>query len=435
MNRRHFLKYALTGPVFVLILVTLIKCGTPKQIPVSALKDGQRILFIGDSITYAGTFIDYIETYLLAKYPDKNFEIVDLGLGSETVCGLTEPGHPYPRPNVHERLQRVLERTRPDLVVACYGMNDGIYSPFSQDRFKAYQDGVYKLIEKVKEFNAYLYLLTPPPFDPVPVKDKVVDENAVVFGFSTPFINYDNVLRRYGDWIMSLQLPNVEMIDIHKKMLNFLIENRQTNPDYYLSRDGVHPGPVGHWLMAKAVLEAWGEEPVIEMCEINAKKQTVKQGDVENIVNSNGKIEFSWKVHVSVQLYANETQQKIKLNNKLIGHKLYVTNTEKLKFELYEGEKSITTLSQKELEAGKDLSQYLGLSINKRGVKLLNMVRQKRRIYDYSLLNDIGHSRPMTTSPLPLNKAEERGKELELRIKETAYPVAVQLRLIPVNDK
>ena len=434
MKRRHFLKYALNCAVFVLILVTL-KCGTPKQIPVSVLKDGQRILFIGDSITYAGTFIDYIETYLLAKYPGKKFEIVDLGLGSETVCGLTEPGHPYARPNVHERLQRVLERTRPDLVVACYGMNDGIYSPFSQDRFKAYQDGIYKLIERVKEFGAYLYLLTPPPFDPVSVKDKVVDENADIFGFSAPYINYDNVLKRYGDWIMSLEFPNVEKIDVHKSMINFLLENRKTNPDYYLSRDGVHPGPVGHWLMAQTILEAWGEEPVIEMCEINAKKQTVRQGDVENIVKSNGKINFSWKARVSVQLYANETQQKIKLNNKLIGHKLFVKNTEKLKFELYEGEKSITTLSQKELKDGIDLSQYLGLSINKRGVKLLNMVRQKRRIYDYSLLNDIGHSRPMTTSPMPLNKAEERAKELELRIKETAYPVAVQLRLIPVNDK
>ena len=48
---------------------------------------------------------------------------------------LSEPGHAggaFPRPELYERLERVLERAKPDLIVACYGMNDGIYHPFTQ---------------------------------------------------------------------------------------------------------------------------------------------------------------------------------------------------------------------------------------------------------------------------------------------------------------
>ncbi len=248
-------------------------------------------------------------------------------------------------------------------------------------------------------------------------------------------MDYDDVLKSYSDWIMSLQTPGVIKIDIHKKMFTFLLENRKADPDYYLSRDGVHPGPVGHWLMAQAVLEAWGEAPVNEICEINAKKHTAGQGDVENIDYTNGELRFSWKTRLSVLLFTNDARQLAGLNYQLVGHQLVVKKMNKGTCKLFEGDKEITSLTGKQLADGIDLSPYLGLSINKKGVELLNMVRQKRRIYDYSLLKDIGHLKPTTTNPMALDKAEEKAKELGLRIKETAYPVAVQLRLVTVNDK
>ena len=77
-------------------------------------------------------------------------ELINLGLPSETCSGLSEPDHPFPRPNVHERLDRVLQQTQPDVVVVCYGMNDGIYYPFSDDRLAAYQAGIRRIIEKAK---------------------------------------------------------------------------------------------------------------------------------------------------------------------------------------------------------------------------------------------------------------------------------------------
>src|SRR4051812_15319311 len=61
-----------------------------------------RIVFLGDSITHGGEYVTYLEAYLLTHFPEKHYEIIDVGLPSETVSGLSEPGHAggaFPRPN------------------------------------------------------------------------------------------------------------------------------------------------------------------------------------------------------------------------------------------------------------------------------------------------------------------------------------------------
>src|SRR5262245_7519055 len=125
-----------------------------------ALRNGQRIVFLGDSITNAGMFTQYLDAYLVTRFPEETFDLINLGLPSETVTGLSEPEHPWPRPDLHERLERVLAKTKPDLVVVCYGMNDGIYYPFSAERFEKYQQSIRWVIEQVKRSGAKVVLMT-----------------------------------------------------------------------------------------------------------------------------------------------------------------------------------------------------------------------------------------------------------------------------------
>src|SRR3954471_5593111 len=130
-----------------------------------------RIVVLGDSITYGGDYVDQFELFLRANFPERRFEVLDLGLPSETVSGLSEEGHAggkFPRPDLHERLDRVLAKVKPDLVFACYGMNDGIYLPLADDRFDAFKKGMVKLHEKVEGAGAKIVHLTPAVFDPVP---------------------------------------------------------------------------------------------------------------------------------------------------------------------------------------------------------------------------------------------------------------------------
>jgi len=228
--------------------------------------DAKRILFIGDSITHAGQYVYLIETELRLQNVQPMPEIFNIGLGSETCSGLSEPDHPFPRPDVNERLQRALTKIKPDVVIACYGMNDGIYYPFSKERFQAYQNGVNKVITAVHNSGAKLILLTPPPFDSVPLKGKakLLPEGKKKYAYFEMYENYDNVLKRYGQWIMQ-QKDRVEMvINIHAPITTYVKEKRQKNPTFTISPDGIHPNGEGHRIMAETILKAWGIESFAE---------------------------------------------------------------------------------------------------------------------------------------------------------------------------
>jgi lysophospholipase L1-like esterase len=218
-----------------------------------------RIVFLGDSITYSGQFIEDIEAYLRTSEPTLRCEFLNLGLPSETVSGLSEPGHAggsFPRPDLHERLDRVLERTRPDRIVACYGMNDGIYYPFSPERFEKYQDGMRRLRERAAAAGARVLHVTPPVFDPAPIRSTTLP--AGLAEYRQPYEGYDQVLERYSEWLLEQKRAGWDVVDVHGPMKRYLSEARRRDPGYRLADDGVHVNAIGHWLIAREILRHWG---------------------------------------------------------------------------------------------------------------------------------------------------------------------------------
>jgi len=230
-----------------------------------------RIVFLGDSITAAGGYIKIIGADLAKKKPDSPPVVINRGRSSETVSGLSEAYHPGRRPNVHTRLQKELKNTKPDWVVACYGMNCGIYHPLSEERFAAYKRGMEDLIKKVHNSGSRLVLLTPPPYaKPIPkfpagsnakaraaimvqanAKAEVeAKKNARRFGYRSAYVYYDQVLARYSAWLLTLAArENVWVVDLRSAML-------PAGKAAYAG-DGIHPNRKGHQIMAASFLEHW----------------------------------------------------------------------------------------------------------------------------------------------------------------------------------
>ena len=139
--------------------------------PRAALTAAERVLMLGDSITYAGGWVADVAAWM--EYHGLAAEVIDCGLPSETVSGLSEEGHAggqFPRPDLHERLDRVLRLVRPDLVLACYGMNCGIYKPLDETRFARFRDGIERLHAAVEQAGATIIHLTPPVYGGPPGK-------------------------------------------------------------------------------------------------------------------------------------------------------------------------------------------------------------------------------------------------------------------------
>ncbi|MDF7824632.1 SGNH/GDSL hydrolase family protein [Pontiellaceae bacterium B12227] len=225
----------------------------------------ERWLFLGDSITQSGRYTDYIETWMLLNEADCP-EIINLGLSSETLSGLSEPDHPFPRPYLLNRLDRVLERTKPDVVIACYGMNCAIYHPFSSERFKAYQSGINKLVADAQAIGASVILLTPPPFAGR-VKPKAPPGEGENFGFKRPATDYNEVLAKYGDWILSLDGENgVRAFTIRPAIEKFM--------EKCYPREPVHPNHYGHELMAEAFLQSLEKETGSNLLETGISPHT-----------------------------------------------------------------------------------------------------------------------------------------------------------------
>ena len=223
----------------------------------SVLLSGKHILILGDSITMDGTYVSFMEYYLESLYPDKKFDIISIGLGGETTCGLTEPGH-FKRPCIFSRLDSALSKIRPKLVFACYGMNDGLYNPQSPKRFQAYKDGILKLIKRIKAAGAKVIILTPTVFDPLHIQGKVLKDNEKGYTFSRPYYKYDNVLSDYSKWIMSLKIKDVQTIDLHSPMKNYLLKRHKADPKFFINKDGIHPTLFGHLFMTNIILDKIG---------------------------------------------------------------------------------------------------------------------------------------------------------------------------------
>jgi lysophospholipase L1-like esterase len=207
-------------------------------------KDTKQILFLGNSITYAGDYIAFVETIYRLNNPVSTLDWLNLGLPSETVSGLSEEGHAggaFLRPDLHERLDRVFAQIQPDLVFVNYGMNDGIYLPFDSTRFNNYADGMSWLNSKIQAIKAKAVFLTPPIYDPIQGKA------------------YSETLDQYSTWLIDQEKESGwKIIDIHFPMKAYLEAQRKVEPEFYLAKDGVHPNSTGHWLMAKPILEFLG---------------------------------------------------------------------------------------------------------------------------------------------------------------------------------
>ena len=199
---------------------------------------GKRVVVLGDSNTQAGGYVAFTAYYLDKLHPDKSFDAIGLGLASETLSGLTEDGHAggkFPRPCLFERLGRVLAKAKPQVVIACYGINDGIYQPLDRERFAAFQKGVAKLIDQCKAGGVKrVFLVTPPIYDHTPKKDE---------------IDYDAVMTAYAKWMTELKVDGVTVIDLHTAMR----KARDARTEAF-AKDKVHYGDDGHLLVARTIL-------------------------------------------------------------------------------------------------------------------------------------------------------------------------------------
>src|SRR5229473_2547476 len=108
------------------------------------LKDGDRVVFYGDSITDQRLYTTFAESFVLTRFPRMRVSFVHSGWGGDRVTG--GAGGP-----IDVRLQRDVIAYKPTVLTIMLGMNDGSYRPYNPDIFERYSSGFESIVQTVKQ--------------------------------------------------------------------------------------------------------------------------------------------------------------------------------------------------------------------------------------------------------------------------------------------
>lgn len=226
-----------------------------------SLKDGDTVVFYGDSITDQRLYTTFVETFIVTRYPRMHVKFVHSGWGGDRVSG--GGGGP-----IDERLRRDVAAYNPTVMTIMLGMNDGSYRAFDEDIFNKYKTGYEHIIESVRRaFPAVrITVIKPSPFDDVTRAPNFEG-------------GYNEVLIRYGNFLQDLaNKDNLGVADMNTPVVEALklANAKDAKEAQQIIPDRVHPQAAGHLIMAEALLKAWHATPTVTTVAIDAGDAKVR---------------------------------------------------------------------------------------------------------------------------------------------------------------
>lgn len=244
------------------------------------LQPGDRVVFYGDSITDQRLYTTFVESFAVTRFPKANYTFTHSGWGGDRVSG--GGGGP-----IDVRLWRDVLPYDPTVVTIMLGMNDGRYRAFDQSIFDDYEKGYRGMVGTLKRRlpAARLTLIQPSPYDDV--------TRAPLFPGG-----YNQVLLRYGAFLKELAAAEkLHWADMNTSVVAALEKAKSLSEAdaAKMIPDRVHPGPSGHLLMAKALLESWNAPALVSHVELDSVFKTApvqKNSKVSEI--SSGTPALAW---------------------------------------------------------------------------------------------------------------------------------------------
>ncbi len=260
------------------------------------IKDGDRVVFLGDSITEQRLYTTYIEAYVLTRYPKWKLTFRNVGWGGDT-SWLRQRAHPDEKQlfaadesaqqkmvedSVGRGVNRDVLPLKPTVVTVKFGMNDHSYQPFREDIFRAYVRSQGEIAKILKEHGARVAFLTPQP-----IEDKRADPDKDARNES---------LRKFSDGLKEVcARQGATFVDQFDPYMAIMLRERAGNPTALIGGgDAVHPGPIGHTVMAWAILKGLGAAPMVSHAEVDyaAKKSSASQCEIANLKVADGTVSF-----------------------------------------------------------------------------------------------------------------------------------------------
>jgi lysophospholipase L1-like esterase len=262
------------------LMILLTMCAVRSQCQELALREGDRVVFYGDSITAQRFYTRFVEDFLLTRYPQLHVSFWNAGVPGDTVYG----GYTGDIPT---RLKRDVFPHRPTVIAIMLGMNDGYYMPFNQKYLDIYKEGYRKLLGALQTEapEARITLISPTPYDEVT--------------HGTEFAHYNEVVSRHSAFAKELAASShLAFSDVNRAQTDLLIAATQKNSTLaaLLVPDRIHPAEASHWVMAAVLARTWGLSPVVSSVQIDAATAKAIAADntqIADLTFSAGKLQWT----------------------------------------------------------------------------------------------------------------------------------------------
>ncbi len=391
-----------------------------------ALKNGDRVVFYGDSITDNGAYTKYAEAFVRLRYPNLDVKFYNAGVGGDRVTG----GWMGP---IDERLTRDLFARKPTVITVMLGMNDGSYQASKPEIEDTYKKGYQHMVERFKKEapQARVFLIKPSPYDDV-------TRNPGWPG------GYNGVLRTYSDYVENLAKTNgFASVDFNSPVVAMLEKAKAENAaqSAKIIGDRVHPGGAGHLIMAQSLLMSWGATPVISNVTID-KQSGRAQAFRSQVTNLTFGDKITWTqtdsglpfpldrkdANVALVLKSSDFDQKLNQQN------LTVKGISAGNYALTIDGQAVGTFSADQLEAGINLAQLeTPMIVQARNVlsavnQRTDLMYQTWRQVEFNLRWAEGQKRTAA-----IQAANDLSDDLNTKIRASARPLArkFELTLVP----
>lgn len=308
------------------------------------LRDGDTLVFLGDSITHQCLYTQYVEDFFYTRYPKMRIHFHNSGVGGDRAA------------DALTRFEEDVAVYKPKYVTILLGMNDGSYRDYDKAVFDTYQAGMNTILDKIAALGATAVPMTPTMFD---ARAKRLRND-----LGEPRNTYYNgVLALYGAWLREqAEVRGLGFVDMYSPLNNITALQRKKHSEWTMIQDGVHPGAVGQTVMAVAVIDNIVARSSVSQITIGDKDGKPSalgtNGKLTDFQQTGDSLSFTFTGNALPWVLPPETGEGPKLTS--LGHrysneKFTVSNLKPGKYELKIDGKPVGQYDQRALAKGIEL--------------------------------------------------------------------------------
>lgn len=202
-------------------------------LPPVTLKDGDRVVFLGDGFFEREYEFGYIETAITSRFPDIKLTFRNLGWTGDTVWGDARAGFDTAKEGFARRAALVKE-LKPNLILVCYGMNESFAGEPGLPKF---EEGLKALLDSLEETKAQIVLIAPMDQEskPEPLPDPASHNKELA--------TYRIAMRR------AAHSKGVRFVDMETRFAE-MAPHGLHGPSP-ITEDGIHLDKAGYWQVAR----------------------------------------------------------------------------------------------------------------------------------------------------------------------------------------